>query len=247
MAKKVKAATKKVEKVKDIEDEIVDIENEEEILEDVEFDLDVDDVNELEASLEPISMEERIIRVEKSTKLLVVLQIIGLVLLIVTMVFSIAGGGNSSSKTKTTDDTQTSEEDYTYSTEAFTEIGMDDISSISKKKEVVIFMGRQGCYWCSLYAPVIGMAADENNFDVYYLDFGKMVDFTLDTPAISDEESYDALIEWLENSDYADSVSSGIGTPMTFFVKNGKLVNMIGGYVDESGLETYLKEEGFIK
>ena len=54
-------------------------------------------------------------------------------------------------------------------------------------------MGRQGCYWCSLYAPIIGLSAEYEGFEVYYLDFGKIVDFSSSPAKMLDKDSYDTL------------------------------------------------------
>jgi len=248
---KTKKAVKKIEKEKDFE---LDEDLDDELLEDADFNLDDDEDDELallETEVEEVSSDERIIRVEKMAKASIVMQVVILILLVVTMGICIninSSGVKKDSNNKSSEtETETEEGKNTYDTSSFKSITMKEMTSASKNKEIVVFLGRQGCYWCSLYAPIIGLAAEDNKFDVYYLDFGKMVDFTLASPTVSDEDEYDALVEWISASDYADHISSGIGTPMTMFVKNGKIVNFIGGYVDAETLDTYLKKEGFKK
>ncbi len=251
---KAKKSAKKIEKEKDL---VLDEDLDEEILEDDDFNLDDEDDDELallETELEEVSSDERLIRVEKLTKANTVMLVICIILMIITMglCININKGDSKDTTKKTSDTTETDDNngssgDNSYSTASFKTIKMKDIAKESKNKEIVVFLGRQGCYWCGLYAPIIGMAAEENKFDVYYLDFGSMVDFSLARPAVSDEEEYDALTTFIDNSSYASQIADGIGTPLTMFVKNNKIVNFIGGYVDASTLDTYLKKEGFIK
>ena len=230
----------------DVEDLELDEDLEDEVIDDVDFDLDDDDIDELE-ELKEISSDERIIRVEKKANILIVLQIIALILILITMIVCLSGGVSSGNKEKESDTQEGTSSDYTYTTTSFKELTFGEISEASKNKEIIVFMGRQGCYWCSLYAPIISLEAQDNKFDVYYLDFGKIIDFTSSPASIADEATYKALMAWLEASDFADDVQEGIGTPMTFFVKNNKIVNMINGYTDQDSLEAYLKKEGFIK
>lgn len=244
-----KAATKKV--VKKIEEEkVLDLDEDldDEVVEDIDFDLDDDDDDLDEVKeLEVLSTDERLIRVEKKTKVLLVLQIVGLLLVLITLIVSISYSKGDSKKSESSNSETEQSGDYTYSTTAFKELTFGDISSLSKNKTIIVFMGRQGCYWCSLYAPIIGLEAQDHNFDVYYLDFGKIIDFSSSPAQISDQTAYEGLISWLQSSDYKDTVSDGIGTPMTFFVKNNKITSLINGYTDQNNLETILKQEGFIK
>ena len=246
---KAKKSVKKVEKEKNL---ILDEDLDDEVLEDDDFNLDDDEDDELsllETELEEVSSDERLIRVEKLAKASIVMQAICILLVIITLGVCINLNKDGSSSKKKDDNTEVTEDEgnNSYSTAAFTTIKMSDIANLSKKKEIVVFVGRQGCGWCARYAPIIGLAAEDDGFDVYYLDFGSMVDFSLVPPAVSDEEEYNALISFIENSDYASQIATGIGTPMTMFVKNNKIVNFIGGYVDDDTLDTYLKKDGFIK
>ncbi|MBR6133816.1 MAG: hypothetical protein IKQ29_03780 [Bacilli bacterium] len=249
---KAKKSVKKVEKEKDL---VLDEDLDEEVLEDDDFNLDDDEDDELallETELEEVSGDERLIRVEKLTKANTVMLVICIILVIITMGICInINKGDSKDTTKKDDNSSETENessgDNTYSTAAFKTIKMKDIASESKNKEIIVFLGRQGCYWCGLYAPVLGLASEENKFDVYYLDFGSMVDFTVSPPTVADDEEYEALTTFIGNSAYSAQIAEGIGTPMTMFVKNNKIVNFIGGYVDATTLNTYLKKEGFVK
>ena len=216
----------------------------------MDFDLDDDDDDEFDEvkELEELSTDERLIRVENKTKIVLILQIVGLILILFTLIVSVSNGKGEkkdSSNNGTSENTESGNNEY--STDSFIEITFGDIASRSKKEEIVVLLGRQGCYWCSLFAPLIGMEAIDNNFDLYYLDFGKIVDFSSTPAKISDNAAYEGLYSWIESSDYAESVAQGIGTPITFFVKNNKIVNMINGYTDQNNLESILKKEGFIK
>jgi len=156
---------------------------------------------------------------------------------------------NNNKKQSTNISTNSNEEskEYIINKDNFEIINFLDINTISKNKEIFILFSRDGCYWCSKYAPIVEKIAQEHNFTVYYLDFGDMVDFNINPPALKDEEIYDKFTSWINNNGYGDEIKDGIGTPMTLFVKNGKINNYISGYVDKEELESYIKKEGFIK
>ena len=94
---------------------------------------------------EDITMEDRIVNIEKKTNTLLVLMVITVLLVFVTMIFTMSNKG-------TTTPTPTDEsENSSYSTAAFDEIKGTDIAKESKGKTIVVMMGRQGCGYCAAY------------------------------------------------------------------------------------------------
>ena len=111
------------------------------------------------------------------------------------------------------------------------------------KKTIMHVFGRNTCYYCNIFKPVYNDLAAENNLDVYYYDsdsfdsteYNKILNSGIKIPAecaSSGEET---------------PLSSGFGTPLTLFTKNGKVTGCISGYVDSEKLETKLKEVGMLK
>ena len=103
--------------------------------------------------------------------------------------------------------------------------------------------GRNTCYYCNIFKPVYNEVAAENKLDIYYYDsdsfnsdeYSKILNSGINIPAectSSKEET---------------PLSSGFGTPLTLYFKNGKVVGCISGYVNKEKLETKLKSVGMMK
>ena len=239
---------KKIVKTNDATDEIDEIEEidsnvevEEEIVEEVKVvkkDIDEDDEEYAE-----LTVEERIINIEKKTNTTLVLMVITVILVFVTMIFTINNGKSESTTTGTGNETEASTE---YSTDAFDVIKGTDIASLSKDKLIVAVMARQGCGYCAAYAPVLGLAQEEYDFVTKYLDLADIVDMT--TGTISDEDSYNALINLDAVKGYETFMEENFGrTPITLFIKDSKILGVISGYVDSDELATQLENYGISK
>ena len=55
------------------------------------------------------------------------------------------------------------------------------------------------------------------------------------------------FISIIRKSKEETPLSSGFGTPLTLYLKNGKVVGCISGYVNKEKLETKLKSVGMMK
>ena len=114
-----------------------------------------------------------------------------------------------------------------------------------KKDEVTMAVfGRDNCYYCQQFLPVVNTVADENKLEyVYYFDsnnydeeeYGKIMDAGLTIPAECSSTGKKAKLE------------PGFGTPLTLFTKKGKVIDCISGYTSKSKLEAKLKTVGMIK
>ena len=119
-----------------------------------------------------------------------------------------------------------------------------EFMNIYKSKKVTMHVfGRNTCYYCNIFKPVYNEVAAEKNLDIYYYDsdsfdseeYSKILNSGINIPAectTSKEET---------------PLSSGFGTPLTLYFKNGKVVGCISGYVNKDKLETKLKSVGMMK
>lgn len=111
------------------------------------------------------------------------------------------------------------------------------------KKTIMHVFGRNSCYYCNIYKPVYNDLAAINGFDVYYYDsdafdsteYNKILNSGVNIPAECASSREDTPL------------SSGFGTPLTLFTKNGKVTGCISGYVDSEKLEAKLKDVGLLK
>ncbi len=240
-------------KVKDIKDENVELdglelEQEPKVKKVVQSEANDDEYVEL-------TVEDRIVNIEKKVSIIFVLVIItvclgiGNALLIVDKV----NGGNST----TTDTTQ---EESGYDTSKFDEITGADIEKESKDETIVVLIARQTCGYCVKYAPIISSVQDKYGFKTKYIDLAKMIDMSSSTLSITDKSSYDGLFNvgvdktcttaaYDSNGNLIeckDFINSEFGaTPLTLVIKNNKLLYGIAGYVDEATLSSALESVGF--
>ena len=119
-----------------------------------------------------------------------------------------------------------------------------EFMNIYKSKKVTMHgFGRNTCYYCNIFQPIYNEVAAENKLDIYYYDsdsfnsdeYSKILNSGINIPAectSSKEET---------------PLSSGFGTPLTLYFKNGKVVGCISGYVNKEKLETKLKSVGMMK
>ena len=135
-----------------------------------------------------------------------------------------------------------------YDISSFEKIVGTDIEQLSKGKKIVIWLGRQGCSYCSLYAPTIKAVGKENNIKIYYIDIAAMYDINEYEWELVDKENYNAIIELPTAGVEAENVMNDFGsTPMTIIVENGKVLGGVTGAIDKSTLETTLRTYGLKK
>lgn len=96
--------------------------------------------------------------------------------------------------------------------------------------KTVVIIGRQGCSWCQKYNPILKKVNGKYDLDIKYLS----------TDNFTTEEYYNYLTIDTTSAD------EGIGTPITMIISEGKIIDRIDGYVEQSSLETFLKNNGII-
>ena len=130
-----------------------------------------------------------------------------------------------------------------YSTEEFKEIMPSDIKKESKNKTIVVLWARQSCGYCVAYAPLITEVAKAHDVTIRYINMENIVD--LNTWSPKNIEEYDILANLEGEGEYANFAKEAIeGTPGTYFIKNGKIVNGIIGYVEKDQIEAKFNEVG---
>lgn len=114
----------------------------------------------------------------------------------------------------------------------------------SKKNVTMAVFGRDNCYYCRQFMPVVNTVAEENNLDnIYYFDsnnydeneYNKIMDSNLTIPAACSSTGKEAKL------------SDGFGTPLTLFTKKNKVIDCINGYVNKKTLISKLKTVGMIE
>ncbi len=109
----------------------------------------------------------------------------------------------------------------------FIEVSIDEYKEIIKSKgNNVMFVGRETCSWCSKYKETIKKAMKDNNFIIYYIDTDKL------------GNNFDSLYE----TDKFFTESKDWGTPLTLIYKDGKRIDVINGYIEDSELVNNLKK-----
>lgn len=259
--KRKSTTTKKVDVVKDIDteeveeieeeefEEVEEIEEEEVVVEDDDEESE-DEEDEEEEEYEEISLDDRIANIEKKTNYTFILVIVTLIVACLTLLVSINSKGageeevqEPETNTQQSDNTATS---YTYDTSAFKAIKASEIKNASKSETIVVLIARQGCSYCSYYAPVITKVAKDFGITVRYIDLATIVDFS--QRLITDEEAYDTLSNLQGSGEWKDFAKNNItGTPLTLIIKNNKVVGGIGGYTEADGVEAAFKAAGLKK
>ena len=200
----------------------------------------------LDDDYEELTMEERIINIEKKSNYTFILSIIILIVCVLTMIFAINGTSSEVAETET----PTTEENsnHTYDTSAFDKISASDIKTESKNKAIVVLIARQGCSWCASFAPLITDVAKDYNVKVKYIDLATIIDFTQNPAVITDEEAFTTLQNLEGEKGWETFASKNIGgTPLTLIIKNNKVIGGIGGYTESDKIATAFEDAGLKK
>ena len=266
-------AKKKNKKVKEIEKEFEEIEETDEVeeidvdedFEEIEVDEDedleekkslkkkikkiIDDEDEdSDEEYEEITMEERLVLIEKKITFILVFLVIIAIMTFVTLVCSLRG--DSTTPTTNTGDDTYIPETTTYDTSAFKEIKGTDIATESKNETIVVMIGRQSCGFCAQFAPVLEQVSKSYGITARYIDLAKILDFTTgsQTVSISDNDSYNAIVNLSGSGDYKTFAKDNFGyTPVTMIIKNNKVIAGTSGNMTAENLEALFKTGGLSK
>ena len=235
-----KKNTKRVATVE--EDELLEEEKEEELEEAKE---DLNDEEET-VDFQDLSIEDRLIKIENKENITLFLVLVTFLLCVILLFGVFSGSSNDRSDTSnyssngsnssTNSSASETEGQQAYDTSAMKEISASDIKNESKNETIVMVVGRQNCGYCALYFPILIDVAKDYNITVRYIDFAKIVDFTVQNPYVKDSESYEILQSLTGDGEWKTFAEENIGgTPLTFIIKNNKVIGGVKGY---SGDET---------
>lgn len=196
---------------------------------------------------EEITVEERIANIEKKANASFWLNIVILILVIISLVFSM-GGSKATSTNGDDSSTAGTDEVVTYDTSKFKEIAPSDIQDLSDGKTIVVWVGRQSCGYCAQYAPYMEEAMEEYGITAYYIDLATMVDFSTEQAYITDADEFDTLSSLSGKGDWATFAYDNVGgTPLTLIIKNNQVVGGLSGYTDTEGITSAFKAAGLKK
>ena len=200
----------------------------------------------VENDYEEISLEERIINIEKRAKASFGLNIVILILVIISLVFSIGGGATKSEDTEGT--YSDGSETVAYDTSMFKKIAPSDIKKLSDGEAIVVWVGRQSCGYCAQYAPYMEEAMKEYGITAHYIDLATMINFNVEQPYITDSEEFDTLSSISCEGEWEKFAYDNVGgTPLTLIVKNNKVIGGLSGYTETDGITAAFKEAGLKK
>ncbi|HAB65838.1 MAG TPA: hypothetical protein DCE23_00575 [Firmicutes bacterium] len=202
----------------------------------------LDDYDDEEEDYQELTAEERIESIEKKTNILIILVAIVLLFSVVNTITSF-----NKSDANTTKETQESN-DYSYDVSAFKEITASDVSSESKSGTIIFWIGHQGCAYCQAFAPTMAKISKEYGVEVRYIDFAKIVDFTVSKPYIKDTTAWDTLEALTGSGSWSTFVKDNLSqTPLTIVVNKNKVIGGLVGNDTEEKIEQLFKDSGFSK
>ena len=194
-----------------------------------------------EEDLEEVTLEDRVISIEKKLNIILVLVIILLIICFGILI------SKSSSKSSNTEENSPVQEEYSgdYDVSMFDEISVDDISKESDNKTIVVYMGRAACGYCIQYVPVLAEVQDNLGIKVKYIDMAKIIDY--DNQSIIDSSAISKL-QNMKTNDAQKNVMDNLGsTPMTLVIKNNRIVDSLVYAADAETLQTVLENNGLGK
>ena len=153
------------------------------------------------------------------------------------------GSGSSSSNSSASGE---------YDTSSFKKIKAIDIVKESEGETIVVWLGRQGCGFCSKFAPVMTEVAKTAGVTARYINVLDFLDITTSPYTVTDRTAYDTIanlkgVDGVETHDANGTPKALRGTPATLFVKDGKVVGIISGYVSAEDLYAAFQRYGLVK
>ena len=194
----------------------------------VEKDIDNDDYEE-----ENLTIEERVINIEKKVKASFALNVITTILIVFLLVL-LLGGGNAGDMSNTSGTDSSSGSGY--DTSSFNAIAPEQIASLSDNKTIVVWIGYQECGYCQAYAPLLAQVTQEYGITANYIDLTTIT-----------EEQMNIVLALTGKGDWANFAASFSGTPFTLIIKNNKVVGGINGYTEAANIATAFENAGIKK
>ncbi len=194
---------------------------------------------------EELTLEDRVMNIEKKVNWTFGLSVVVTIISVLILIFVLAGDTerSTSNNSESNSNENSGEVASDYDVSAFKEIKAQDIKKESKGKNILVYVGRSSCGYCVQYVPILKEIQEKyNKYTTYYIDIAKILNFS-GSGGVLDEEA-DQIMQKLDK----EFMESNWGaTPLTLVIKDGKLVDSIVGYVDSSTLDTFVKDNGFVK
>lgn len=135
-----------------------------------------------------------------------------------------------------------------YDTSIYNVIKPSDIATESKGKKIVLWVGRQSCGYCEMYAPYIKEASDNYGIKAYYVDLEKLIEFNVAQPYIKDEEEFNILSSLNGEGKWKGFAEENVGgTPLTLIIQDNKVIGGLSGYADTDTIMGVFKDAGLKK
>jgi thioredoxin-related protein len=138
--------------------------------------------------------------------------------------------------------------DSSYDTSVYNIIKPSQIEQESKGKTIVLWIGRQSCGYCGMYAPYINEATNNYGIKAYYVDLAGLIEFNTAQPYITDEEEFGILSGLKGEGKWDGFAEENVGgTPLTLIIKNNKVIGGLSGYADTNTIMQVFEDAGLKK
>lgn len=135
-----------------------------------------------------------------------------------------------------------------YDTSVYNVIKPSDIVNESKGKKIVLWIGRQSCGYCEMYAPYINEATKNYGIKAYYIDLAELIEFNVAQPYIKDEEEFNILSSLNGDGEWSGYAEENVGgTPLTLIIKDNKVIGGLSGYADTNSVMKAFENAGLKK
>lgn len=140
------------------------------------------------------------------------------------------------------------EPDSSYDTSVYNVIKPSEIAKASKGKTIVLWVGRQSCGYCGMYAPYINEALNNYGIKGYYVDLATLINFNAAESYVSDEEEFGILAGLKGEGEWDGFAEDNVGgTPLTLIIKDNKVVGGLSGYTDTNAIMQVFNDAGVKK
>ena len=194
---------------------------------------------------EDLSLEDRIINIEKKVTAILWLVVITMIVAILSLIFVISDDTTKSESDSDTTSTTETESSAEYDVSKFKEIKAQDLEKESKGKTIIVYIGRSTCGYCVQFVPVLKEVQEKYSYTTYYIDIAKILDYT--KGGTLDDKANKIMQNFATTDDQKDVMKDWGATPMTLVIKNNKIVDSLVGAADSSTLETIVKNNGLAK
>lgn len=135
-----------------------------------------------------------------------------------------------------------------YDTSVYNVIKPSQIATESKGKKIVLWVGRQSCGYCEMYAPYISEASQNYGIKAYYIDLAELIEFNVAQPYIKDEEEFNILSSLNGDGEWSGYAEENVGgTPLTLIIKDNKVIGGLSGYADTNSVMKAFENAGLKK